>query len=161
MRTTVTIPDKLFRKVKATAALRGKRIKDLVEEGLLLALEVPQLTQGGREKPKTVYDLIKEKNGIVDLGSDPQHLVGRCRHPKTLSLRWSKKAPRESLFHLEEHLPEIRSLRVHGELVELRALIKVTTAAAGEHLVWTYLWAGGERHPRIASGDWLTHRDGR
>lgn len=46
MRTMVDIPDKLFRKVKATAALRGKRIKDLVAEGLLLALESPQLKRG-------------------------------------------------------------------------------------------------------------------
>ena len=77
---------------------------------------------------------------------------------------------------------------VHGELVELRdvplalthldgvegfegfeasralfrrALIKVTTAEAGEQLAWTYLWAGTDRHPRIQGGDWLAHRDGR
>lgn len=77
---------------------------------------------------------------------------------------------------------------VHGELVELRdvplalthldgvegfegfeasralfrrALIKVKTGGAGEQLAWTYLWAGTDRHPRIASGDWLASRDGR
>lgn len=77
---------------------------------------------------------------------------------------------------------------VHGELVELRdvpqalthldgvegfegfeasralfrrALIKVTTATAGEQLAWTYLWAGTDRHPRITSGNWLVYRDGR
>lgn len=76
---------------------------------------------------------------------------------------------------------------VHGELVELkdvplalthldgvegfegfeaaralfrRALIKVATAEHGEQLAWTYLWAGADRHPRIASGDWLAYRDG-
>ena len=42
-----------------------------------------------------------------------------------------------------------------------RALIKVTTADAGEQLAWTYLWAGTDRHPRISSGDWLAFRDGR
>jgi len=36
-----------------------------------------------------------------------------------------------------------------------RALIKVTTAGAGEQLAWTYLWAGTDRHPRIPGGDWL------
>ncbi len=41
-----------------------------------------------------------------------------------------------------------------------RALIKVSTAAAADQLAWTYLWAGTDRHPRIASGDWLAHRDG-
>lgn len=77
---------------------------------------------------------------------------------------------------------------VHGELVDLRdvplalthldgvegfegfeasralfrrALIRVTTAAAADQLAWTYLWAGTDRHPRIAGGDWLVHRNGR
>ncbi len=77
---------------------------------------------------------------------------------------------------------------VHGEVVELRdvplalthldgvegfegfeaaralfrrALIRVKTPDGGDRLAWTYLWAGTDRHPRIAGGDWLTHRDGR
>ena len=84
MRTTVDIPDKLFRKVKATAALRGKRIKDLVEEGLLLALESPLLKKGGKMQPPTAYDLMKESIGIVDsgqpdLGSNPKYLEGLGR----------------------------------------------------------------------------------
>jgi gamma-glutamylcyclotransferase (GGCT)/AIG2-like uncharacterized protein YtfP len=76
---------------------------------------------------------------------------------------------------------------VHGELVELRdvplalthldgvegfegfeaaralfrrALIRVKTDGV-ERLAWTYLWAGTDRHPRIASGDWLASRNGR
>jgi hypothetical protein len=84
MRTTVDIPDNLFRKVKATAALRGKRIKDLVEEGLLLALDAPQPRMGGRRRPQTAYDLMKESIGIVDSGvpdlaSNPKHLEGLGR----------------------------------------------------------------------------------
>jgi hypothetical protein len=39
MRTTVEIPDDLFRRAKSEAALRGKKIKDLVEEGLTLVIE--------------------------------------------------------------------------------------------------------------------------
>lgn len=84
MRTTVDIPDKLFRKVKATAALRGKKIKDLVAEGLLLALESPQQKRGGKDEPLTAYDLMKESIGIVDSGiadlaSNPKHLEGLGR----------------------------------------------------------------------------------
>ena len=84
MRTTVDIPDKLFRKVKATAALRGKRIKDLVEEGLLLALEAPRLKAGATRASPTVYELMKESIGIVDSGmtdlaSNPKHLEGLGR----------------------------------------------------------------------------------
>jgi gamma-glutamylcyclotransferase (GGCT)/AIG2-like uncharacterized protein YtfP len=39
-----------------------------------------------------------------------------------------------------------------------RALITVRTAAGADRLAWTYLWAGGEKHPRIESGDWRTHQ---
>lgn len=35
-----------------------------------------------------------------------------------------------------------------------RALIAVKTAGGADRLAWTYLWAGGEKHPRIDSGDW-------
>lgn len=35
-----------------------------------------------------------------------------------------------------------------------RALITVSTADGADRLAWTYLWAGGEKHPHIASGDW-------
>lgn len=84
MRTTVDIPDRLFRKVKATAALRGKKIKDLVEEALLLALDSPQAGKHAAKKPQSVYDLMKDSIGIVDSGitdlaSNPKHLEGLGR----------------------------------------------------------------------------------
>jgi hypothetical protein len=37
--TTLEIEDELFRQAKARAALEGKRLRDLVEEGLRLVLE--------------------------------------------------------------------------------------------------------------------------
>ena len=39
MRTTVEVPDDLYRRAKAEAALRGGKFGELVEGGLLLALE--------------------------------------------------------------------------------------------------------------------------
>jgi hypothetical protein len=39
MRTTVELPDDLFRKVKARAALQGRALKDLVADGLTLLLQ--------------------------------------------------------------------------------------------------------------------------
>jgi hypothetical protein len=39
MRTTVELPDDLFRKVKARAALQGRPLKDLVADGLALLLQ--------------------------------------------------------------------------------------------------------------------------
>jgi hypothetical protein len=40
MKTTLEIPDDLFRKAKATAALRGVSLKDLVTRALVEALEL-------------------------------------------------------------------------------------------------------------------------
>ncbi|HEY2618766.1 MAG TPA: hypothetical protein VGI78_15605 [Acetobacteraceae bacterium] len=40
MKTTVELPDPHCRQAKAEAALRGRKLKDLVEEGLRLVLEV-------------------------------------------------------------------------------------------------------------------------
>jgi hypothetical protein len=41
MRTTIEIPDDLFRKAKAQAALEGVRLRDVIERGLRLALAQP------------------------------------------------------------------------------------------------------------------------
>lgn len=46
MRTTIDIPDELFRQAKARAALRGVRLRDIVERGLRLALQ-----ETGEEAP--------------------------------------------------------------------------------------------------------------
>ncbi len=37
-----------------------------------------------------------------------------------------------------------------------RALITVKPAGGDSRLAWTYLWAGGAKHPPIPSGDWRT-----
>ena len=42
MKTTVEVPDELYRRAKAEAALRGRKLRDLVEEGLRLVLEAPR-----------------------------------------------------------------------------------------------------------------------
>ncbi|HEY7493443.1 MAG TPA: hypothetical protein VIH59_20305 [Candidatus Tectomicrobia bacterium] len=41
MRTTIEIPDDLFRRAKAQADLEGVRLRDLIERGLRLALVEP------------------------------------------------------------------------------------------------------------------------
>src|SRR5258708_3096761 len=41
MRTTIDIPDELFRRAKSEAALRGRKLKDLVEEGLRAVVDKP------------------------------------------------------------------------------------------------------------------------
>jgi hypothetical protein len=41
MRTRIEIPDDLFRKAKAQAALEGVQLRDLIERGLRLAIAEP------------------------------------------------------------------------------------------------------------------------
>ena len=84
MKTTIQLSDELFRKGKAEAALRGCKLKDLVEQGLRLVLETPRSAGGPRP---ALYDLMKIACGVVDsgmsdLGSNPKHIkrFGRAPH---------------------------------------------------------------------------------
>jgi hypothetical protein len=84
MRTTVELSDDLFRRVKSEAALRGKKLRDLVEEGLHLVLVTQGPKVSARKKRPTVHDLMKDSIGIVDSGipdlaSNPKHLEGLGR----------------------------------------------------------------------------------
>jgi len=77
MKTTVEVPDDLYRRAKAEAALRGRKLKDLIEEGLRLVLEAPRT----RRKPPSLAGLTKRARGIIDSGvpdlaSNPKHLAG-------------------------------------------------------------------------------------
>jgi hypothetical protein len=77
MKTTVEVPDDLYRRAKAEAALRGRKVKDLIEEGLRLVLQAPRKTPG---RP-SLAGLMKRgrgtiDSGVPDLASNPQHLKG-------------------------------------------------------------------------------------
>ena len=77
MKTTVELPDDLYRRAKAEAALRGCKFKELVEEGLRLALEPTRKTR----RASSLAGLMKRAcgaidSGISDLGSNPEHLAG-------------------------------------------------------------------------------------
>jgi hypothetical protein len=80
MKTTVELPDDLYGQAKAEAALRGRKLKDLIEEGLRLVLEAPRKT---RRKPG-LAELMKRAQGVIDSGapdlaSNPDHLKGFVR----------------------------------------------------------------------------------
>ena len=73
MRTTVDIPDELFRRAKSEAALRGRKLKDLVEEGLRLVLEKERAPAETKQKPPqprkgSLHDLMQDLCGIFDEG---------------------------------------------------------------------------------------------
>jgi hypothetical protein len=83
MRTTVELSDDLFRRTKSEAALRGKKFKDMVEEGLRLVLESPETGKEAKPAP-TAWDMMKGACGIFDSGVDdlatnPKHLEGLGR----------------------------------------------------------------------------------
>ena len=74
MKTTVEVSDDLYRRAKAEAALRGRKLKDLVEEGLRLVLEAP------RHRRRSLAALMKGARGAVDSGvpdlaSNPEYLT--------------------------------------------------------------------------------------
>jgi hypothetical protein len=77
VKTTIEVPDELYRRAKALAAIRGRKIKDLVEEGLRLVVEDPRQ----RKDQRGLLQLMKRARGAVDsgisdLGSNPRHLEG-------------------------------------------------------------------------------------
>jgi hypothetical protein len=76
VKTTVEVSDDLYRRAKAEAALRGRKLKDLVEEGLRLVLEAPR-----QHRRRSLAVLMKGARGAVDSGvpdlaSNPKYLAG-------------------------------------------------------------------------------------
>ena len=77
MKTTIEVQDELYRQAKAVAALQGRKVKDLIEEGLRLVLESPPKVR----KRKELAELMKRARGVVnsgirDLASNPTHMKG-------------------------------------------------------------------------------------
>jgi hypothetical protein len=64
MKTTVEIPNDLFRQAKARAALEGLSLRELVTYGLRLALQAPP--QSARSS-RAVFPLIRSRPGASPL----------------------------------------------------------------------------------------------
>jgi hypothetical protein len=85
MRTTVDIPDELFRRAKSEAALRGRKLKDLVEEGLRLVVEKDKAPAEPEHKPPqrrprpgSLHEALQDLCGIIkdappDLSTNPKY----------------------------------------------------------------------------------------
>lgn len=77
MKTTVELPDDLYRRAKAEAALRGRKFRELIEEGLRLVLETPRKIRRRSslaERMRRACGVVD--SGIADLASNPEHLAG-------------------------------------------------------------------------------------
>jgi predicted transcriptional regulator len=77
MKTTIEIPDELYRKAKSMAALRGRKFKDLIEEALRLIVESPRKFR----REQSLAELMKHARGVIvsgvpDLASNSRHLEG-------------------------------------------------------------------------------------
>ncbi len=78
MRTTVELSDELFRRAKAEAALRGRKFKDLVEDGLRRVLDQPEAPA---PIATSLHDLMRDCCGVAeptppDYASNRDHLEG-------------------------------------------------------------------------------------
>jgi hypothetical protein len=81
VKTTIELPDELYREAKAKAALSGRKLKDLIEQGLRLALVAP-----ARPRPATLSELMAPACGVFessvdDLGTNPVYLSGLGEDP--------------------------------------------------------------------------------
>ena len=76
MKTTIELPDELHRRAKLEAAASGRKLKDLVEDGLRLVLKSPRRSAS---RP-TLAELVKDAcgavdSGIPDLATNKKHLA--------------------------------------------------------------------------------------
>jgi hypothetical protein len=77
MKTTIELPDDLYRSAKLEAAASGRKLKDLVEEGLRHVLKAPPRPASRPTLAELVKDVYGAVNsGIPDLGSNKKHLEG-------------------------------------------------------------------------------------
>jgi hypothetical protein len=76
MKTTIEVSDDLYRRAKSEAALRGRKLKDLVEEGLRLVLKTPPARPKRHSLARLMKDARVVDSGLADLASNPEYLKG-------------------------------------------------------------------------------------
>jgi hypothetical protein len=77
VKTTIDLPEDLLRRAKAEAALRGRKLRELVLEGIIRVLDHPEPPVDIR--PKAPVRRFMDGCGIVnsgigDLSSNPKHM---------------------------------------------------------------------------------------
>jgi hypothetical protein len=83
MKTTIDLPDDLYRQAKAEAVRRGRELNDMIEEGLRRVLHEPSKSEETRRE-LTLEDLMGEycgifDSGIGDLATNPKYMAGYGR----------------------------------------------------------------------------------
>ncbi len=96
MKTTLEIPDDLFRKAKAMAVLEGMKLKDFVAESLQMRVETKkQAARAAKQQlPKpTLHDRFRKCRGVVKSGAGE---ADQSEDTKLPLLRPGKRPPTES-----------------------------------------------------------------
>jgi hypothetical protein len=81
MRTTVDLSDDLYRRVKAEAAMRGRKFRELVEEALAGLLASSEHRMPEQQMPPSFHDLMRDCCGIArdtpeDYATNPKYMEG-------------------------------------------------------------------------------------
>jgi hypothetical protein len=81
MKIVIELPDELYRRAKAVARRCGRKIKDLVEEGLRMVVDGPAKFR----RKRTLAEPMRGARGLVDpgvpdLASNPRRLAGFGRN---------------------------------------------------------------------------------
>ncbi len=72
MRTTIDLPDPLFRRVKSTASSRGMKLKDFIQSALIHAMKDPTPSPSNAELLEKHQSLMREHFARMEAGR-PAH----------------------------------------------------------------------------------------
>ena len=80
MKTTLDIPNDVYRQVKMKAASEGRKIRDLVTDGLVVVLHGTTVSDG-KPTSSTAFDIMRDAcgcatSGVSDLATHPKHMEG-------------------------------------------------------------------------------------
>ena len=84
MKTTLEIPDPLFKKVKAKAAMDGLKMKDLVTSALTAYLTRPRNSKRGKARP-CPFPLVRGKGGPL-LKQMNNEVIAKLEEEEDLSI---------------------------------------------------------------------------
>lgn len=78
MKATFDLPEDVLRRAKAQAALRGRKLREVVLEGILWALEhpAPDRTKGAKARIRFSDGASIVNSRVGDLSLNPKHLEG-------------------------------------------------------------------------------------
>jgi hypothetical protein len=78
MKTTIDLPEDVLRRAKAEAALRGRKLRELVLEGIVRVLDHPEPVEPTGQSPASRFadgcGIVS--SGLGDLSSNPKHMEG-------------------------------------------------------------------------------------